>query len=188
MPALHFMQKQFKGLCLGLDEAIESHEVQLLFADSWYWLHYRFFNCRDAICSETSSAVRTHLYNLAACLFRSFDVLPEKSGRTETDIRAIISEVVEIAEYSRGFPISVWIYGDDTSKAFLDETLAALPPTEQMERLMSLPHFRRLEMERLPYAHNADKVALKRYRNEEAAFNKRQKNERKSQQRKTNDT
>jgi hypothetical protein len=188
MPALHFMQKKFKGLCLGLDEAIESHEVQLLFEDSWYWLHYRFFNCRDAICSETSSAVRTHLYNLAACLYRSFDLIPEKTGRTEADILAIISEVVEIAEYSRGFPISVWIHGDDTSKAFLDETLAGLPSTEQIERLTSLPHFRRQEMERLPYAHNADTVALKRYRNEEAAFNKRQKDERKNQQRKSNET
>src|SRR5215207_2317799 len=127
MPALHFMQREFKGLCLGLDEAIDSQKVQLLFEDSWYWLHYRFFNCRDAICSETSSAVRTHLYNLAACLYRSFDLLPEKAGCTEADISAIISEVVDIAEYSRGFPISIWIYGDETSKSFLDERLAALP-------------------------------------------------------------
>jgi hypothetical protein len=171
-----------------LDEAIESKEVQLLFEDSWYWLHYRFFNCRDCVCSETSSAVRTHLYNLAACLYRSFDVIRPKVARTDAEILAIISELVEIAEYSRSFPISVWIHGDGTSKAFLDETLAGLPSTEQIERLASLPHFRRLEMERLPYAHNADTVALKRFRNEEAAFNKRQKDERKNQQRKTNET
>src|SRR5262245_2583839 len=110
MPALHFMQREFKGLCLGLDEAIESKEVQLLFEDSWYWLHYRFFNCRDCICSETSSAVRTHLYNLAACLYRSFDVIRTKVARTDAEILAIISELVEIAEYSRSFPISVWIH------------------------------------------------------------------------------
>jgi hypothetical protein len=185
MPALHFMQREFKGLCLGLDEAIENGEVRLLFEDSWYWLHYRFFTCRDAICSETSSAVRTHLYNLAACLYRSFDLVPEKVRRTGAEVLAIISELVEIAEYSRAFPISLWIHGDGTSKALLDETLAGLPSTEQIERLVDLPHFRRLEMERLPYAHNADTTALKRYRNEEAAFNKRQKDERKNRQRKS---
>jgi len=187
MATLYFMQRQFEGVCLGLDEPIESDEVQLLFEDSWYWLHYRFFSCRDAICSEFSSAVRTHLYNLAACLYRSFEALPEKLQRTDAQICAIISELVEIAEYSNAFPIAVWIYGDDTSKAFLEKTLAGFPPTEQIARLARLPHFMRLEMERLPYAHVADELALERFRNEEAAFNKRKKDRMKNQQRNANE-
>lgn len=50
LASLCFMHREFKGHCLSLDKAIDSREVQLLFEDSWYWLHYRFFNCRDAVC------------------------------------------------------------------------------------------------------------------------------------------
>ena len=68
MSRLFFMYREFEGLCFALDEAIEGRDVRLLFEDSWYWLHYRFFNRRDAACSETSSVIRTHLYNLVAML------------------------------------------------------------------------------------------------------------------------
>jgi hypothetical protein len=33
------MNRQFDGKCLALDESLESGKVQLLFEDSWYWLH-----------------------------------------------------------------------------------------------------------------------------------------------------
>jgi hypothetical protein len=177
MAKLYFMQREFPGDCLSIDEAIEDRDIRLLFGDSWYWLHYRFFQCRDQICSETSSAVRTHLYNLAAYLYRSFESLQTNLFMSPDHILATISELLEIAEYSRGFPISIWIYGDETSKALLDERLAELPSVDKIEALLRLPHFLQREVERLPYAHNVDDLALKRYRNEQAAFNKR-KNER----------
>jgi hypothetical protein len=180
---LYFMSREFQGLCLGLDEAIESSEIQLLFADSWYWLHYRFFNCRDMICSETSSVVRTHLYNLVAYLYRSFESLPEKIHRSEAEFLAIIAETIEIAEASRDFPVSLWIHGDQTSKDFLDEWLAPLPSKEQIEHVLKLPHFRSIELERLPYRFDSEKQAMKRFRNELAVYNKRVKLAVKNQQR-----
>lgn len=121
------MERQFQGKCLKLDEAIGGHEVRLLFEDSWYRLHYRFFNCRNQICSETSVVVRTHLYNLAAALYRSYEILPELARKTEPDITAITTEVLEIAGYYRGFPLSLWISGDETSRESLAEKIAQLP-------------------------------------------------------------
>ncbi len=123
------MHREFAGRFLALDEAIEDREVRLLFEDSWYWLHYRFFNCRDAIASESSSAVRTHLYNFAAMIYRGFDDFLGTCGLSEVDLQSFIREIVEISEYSREFPISLWISGDETSKTFLDERLSPLPPT-----------------------------------------------------------
>src|SRR5690348_13409950 len=101
MAKLYFMQRQFEFLCLDLDEPIESQKIQLIFHDSWYWLHYRFFNCRASFLSETSAAMR-------------------------------------------------------------------------------------MESERLSYRHSADKLALKRYRNEQADYNRRKKLRIKDQQRKSN--
>ena len=183
MTKLYFMNRAFEGTSFPLDQAIEDRDIQLLFADSWYWLHYCFFNCRDMIGSDTSSALRTHLFNFAAMLYRSFEVLPEKLHRPEMDVAVLIAELNEIAEYSRAFPISLWIYGDDTSETFLKERVAALPTNEQIERLMELPHFLRTERERLSYRHDGEKVALKRVRNEEAAYNKRRKLAAKDRQR-----
>jgi hypothetical protein len=183
MATLYFMNREFEGRCLDLDEAVESREIRLLFEDSWYWLHYRFFNCRDALCSETSAALRTHVYNLVAMLCKTRESLPAKLHRSDEEIGAIIAELVEIAECSRAFPISLWIHGDEASKAFLDEKIAGLPPADQIERLMELPHLWRLEQERLPYAHVSDQLALARYRKEWAAYNKRRKLRVKEEQR-----
>ncbi len=170
------MNREFRGLCLALDEDIESGKIELLFPDSWYWLHYSFFNCRDSICSETSSVVRTHLYNLAAYLYRSFEPLVAEKRYSEQLLLETIEELCQIAEASRNFPLSLWIYGDETSKTFLQEWLAPLPSKEQIEHLFTLPHHRRTEREaRLPYRFDEEKPALKRYGNELAAYNKREK-------------
>jgi len=178
------MNREFEGLCLGLHEAIEGRDVRLLFGDSWYWLHYEFFQCRDRICSEQSSAVRTHLFNLAAMLYRGFDELPDDFSISDSTTLRTIAELVEIAEYAESFPVCLWIYGDDTSKQELLDACDKLPSIEQTEFLMSLPHSRRRERERLSYAHDEPRVALKRYRNELAAFNKRTKQAAKDAQRK----
>jgi len=180
------MHREFAGRFLALDEAIEDREVRLLFEDSWYWLHYRFFNCRDAIASESSSAVRTHLYNFAAMIYRGFDDFLGTCGLSEVDLQSFISEIVEISEYSREFPISLWIFGDETSKTFLDERLSPLPPTAQIEQLMKLPHFQRMETERLHYGFISEEQALKRFRNELADFNRRSKLKAKNIQRNQN--
>ncbi|GAA5497211.1 hypothetical protein Rhal01_03404 [Rubritalea halochordaticola] len=169
------MNREFEGLCIGLHDVIESPKVRLLFDDSWYWLHYEFFQCRDYICSEQASVVRTHLLNLAAMLYRGFEELPEKFSTDDDKTLRIIAELVEIAEYAEDFPVCLWIYGDETSKETLSEACERLPSVEQLEFLMSLPHSRRRERERLSYAHDEPRVALKRYRNELAAFNKRAK-------------
>jgi hypothetical protein len=169
------MHREFEGRFLALDEAIESREVQLLFEDSWYWLHYRFFNCRDTIASESSAAIRTHLYNLAAMIYRGFDDLIESSSLSELDLHALIKELIDVAEYSREFPISLWIYGDKTSKDFLNEWLSPLPSKEKIEQLMKLPHFERMEFERLHYRFVSEEQAIKRYRNELGDFNRRAK-------------
>ena len=186
MTSLYFMGREFKGLCLSLDEPLENRSVQLLFDDSWYWLHYQFFNCRDRICSESSSAVRTHLLNLAAVLYRSFEELPSLLNKPECELPTadIITELVQLAEYSRAFPISLWIAGDATSKEALEQALGCLPDAEKIAYLMKLPHFVRIERERLPYNHDAEELALKRFRREEASYNKRMKERRKNEQRK----
>ena len=175
MPRLYFMNREFEGLCIGLHEAIEGQDVRLLFGDSWYWLHYEFFQCRDHICSEQSSAFRTHLFNLAAMLYRGFEELPDEFSANDDRTLRVVAELVEIAEYAESFPVCLWVYGDETSKQELSEACAKLPSAEQTEFLMSLPHSQRRERERLSYAHDEPRVALKRYRNELAAFNKRAK-------------
>ncbi len=180
------MHREFAGRFLALDEAIEAREVRLLFEDSWYWLHYRFFNCRDAIASDSSSAVRTHLYNLAAMIYKGFDDFLGTCGLSEEDLQGLIKEIVEISEYSREFPISLWTFGDETSRAFLQEWLLPLPPTEQIEHLLKLPHFQRMDTERLSYGFISEEQALKRFRNERASFNKRSKLKVKNNQRKNN--
>jgi len=177
------MDREFEALCLGIQEKIENGDVRLLFGDSWYWLHYEFFQCRDNICSEESSAVRTHLYNLAAMLYKGMEELPDSFPADEEKLHRIIAELVEIAEYSKSFPVSLWIYGDETSKKALKEALSKMPSKEQLDFLLSLPHSYRRERERLSYAHNEPNTALKRYRNELAAYNKRTKNSKKNEQR-----
>ena len=183
MVRFYFMDREFEGKCMALRESIESSDVRLLFGDSWYWLHYEFFACRDWICSERSSVVRTHLYNLAAMLYRGFETQPDRFSDSST--LEIIDELVEIAEYAESFPVSLWIFGDDTSKQELSDALKQLPTKEQLDFLHNLPHSRRRERERLSYAHDEPRVALKRYRNELAAFNKRAKEKIKDDQRRS---
>lgn len=173
MPRLYFMNREFEGLCLGLQKAIEGRDVRLLFGDSWYWLHYEFFSCRDYVCSEQSSVVRTHLFNLAAMLYKGLEELPDEFSINDARTLKTIAEVIEIAEYAESFPVCIWIYGDQTSKEELSEACGKLPSIEQTEFLMSLPHSRRRERERLSYAHDEPRIALKRYKNELAAFNQR---------------
>lgn len=183
MSRLYFMHREFQGEFLALDEAIECRKVQLLFEDSWYWLHYRFFNCRDSLASESSAAVRTHLYNLAAMIYRGFDDVMETTRFSALELQTLIKELMEVAEYSREFPISLWIYGDETSKSYLDEWLSPLPSKEQIEQLMRLPHFERMESERLHYRFISEEQAIKRFRSELAEFNRRNKLKRKNDQR-----
>ena len=177
MTRLHFMHHQFEGLCLQWDHRIEEKEIRLLFDDSWYWLHYCFFDCRDCIGSEQSSAIRANLYNTAALFLRNLEEIEGFSGTEERvqNIFTLVAELIEISEYSKAFPICLWIYGDDTSKSFLDEWIQKLPPPDQIEGLMQLPHFRRIERDRLPYMSFCEETSLKRYRNEVAAYNKRHK-------------
>src|SRR5690606_2004008 len=160
-----------------------SNEVQLLFEDSWYWLHYRFFGCRDFIASESSAAIRTHLYNLVAMIYRGFDEFISATRLSSEAIHALIKEVVEIAEYARQLPIWLRIYRDETSKDLLDERISPLPSIEQIEYLMNLHHFRRMETERYHYRFISEELAVSRYRNELAAFNKRRKLQAKNAQR-----
>jgi hypothetical protein len=185
MRKLFFMSRDFEGLCLRLDESLETEKIRSLFHDSWYWLHYCFFSCTDRICSEKSSVIRTHLYNLTSNLFQhreQFSAAKSEAfdGCTDEMIEKIIEEIVAIAEYSKEFPICLWICGDMTSKSFLEEWVAELPSHSQIEKLMNLPHFTRIERERPEYMYDSEVVALKRHRNEEAAFNKRQKATRKT--------
>lgn len=185
MARLYFMDREFSGAhFLALDQAFESGEVQLLFEDSWYWLHYSFFG-RDAICSEESDALRTHLLNLMAMLYKHHDQLLEKLGLDEAPLAGIIHELLAIVEASKDYPISLWIYGDETCKEWLDEKRAQLPSAEQMNEFIDLPHFQRTRRERLHYRHVCEDVALKRYRNELADFNHRRKLAQKNQQRAT---
>ena len=174
MAKLYFMHREFEGLYLQWDSRIESEEFHLLFYDSWYWMHYCFFNCRDCISSEQSSAIRSNLYNTAALLMQNVEKLCGDEERVE-HVFAVVAELLEISEYSKAFPICLWIFGDDTSKSFLDEWIQKLPPSLQIEALMQLPHFLRIERERLPYMSFCEEAALKRYRNEVAAYNKRNK-------------
>ena len=177
------MNRDFDGMCLKIGDLIEHRSVRLLFEDSWYWLHYEFFPCRDSICSEKSSVVRTHLLNLAAHLYRGFDELSEIFPLNGESLQKTISELVEIAQYAENFPICLWISGDDSSKEKLISACSMLPSVEQTEFLMSLPHSKRRERERLSYAHDEPCVALKRYRSELAEFNRRTKHKLKNAQR-----
>ena len=182
MAHLYFMDREFAGKCLVLDTAIESANVRLLFEDSWYWLHYEFFGCRDAIASESTAALRTHLHNLVALIYRGFDKFLKESRLTEEELHAIIRELLEIVEYSRSFEIALWTYGDTSSREELHDEIERLPTNDEIVHLMNLPHLRRTERERLHYRFVDETVALKRYRREHADYNKRSKLEKRTTQ------
>ena len=183
MARFYFMDHEFSGAYFtALDEAVEECEIRLLFGDSWYWLHYCFFG-RDALGSEESDALRTHLLNLVAMLYKHHDQVLEKLRMEAVALEGVIAELLAIVEASKSYPISLWTYGDETCKEWLEEKRAELPTAEQMGKFLDLPHFQRTRRERLHYRYIDEKMALKRYRNELADFNRRRKLAQKNQQR-----
>jgi hypothetical protein len=184
MTKLYFMHREFCGHSWAVFEMLEDDAFRksLVFEDSWYFLHYRFFG-RDCVCSETAATVQTHLYDLASVLYRDFESLVGEDGSRGEHFTAIITELIEICEYSSQFPVCLWTYGDETTRDFLTEWIAPLPSAEQMAHVLNLPHMRRHELERIPYRHSEPKMALKRYRNALADFNRRWKLATKNEQR-----
>jgi len=184
MTKLYFMQREFAGACWAICDILEDEAFResLVFEDSWYFLHYRFFG-RDSICSETSATVQTHLYDLASVIYRDFESLAGEDGSRAEHYTAIIAELVEICDYSSAFPVCLWSYGDETTREFLAEWLAPLPTPDQMAHVLKLPHMSRHELERMPYRHSEPKTALKRYRNALADYNRRRKFAAKNDQR-----
>lgn len=178
------MQREFSGRCWAICAMLEDEDFRksLVFEDSWYFLHYRFFG-RDCVCSETSATVQTHLYNLASVLYRDFDLLVGEDSSEAEQLTSIITELVEICEYSEAFPICLWAYGDESTADFLAEWLAPLPSPDQMAHVLKLPHMTQHELERMPYRHSEPKLALKRYRKALADFNLRRKRDAKTEQR-----
>ncbi|MGB0414518.1 MAG: hypothetical protein ACPGJU_08725 [Coraliomargarita sp.] len=184
MADLYFMNRKFEGICFELDAVMEYGELDHIFEDAWYWMHYRFFNCRDRILSEESQAIRTHLGNLVAMLYRSFEGLCAKQDWQESTLNRIIEELKEIIEYSKEHPICLWTYGDDSSEYHLKETVDQLPSSEQISLLLNLPHMHQHRSERLSYRFVGDEeVTAKRIKREEASLNKRRKLTRKNRQR-----
>jgi hypothetical protein len=174
MAKLYFMHREFSGHSWAVCEMLEDEAFRksLIFEDSWYFLHYRFFG-RDCVCSETSAAVQTHLYSLAAVLYRDFEALVRDDTSRSERLLTIIAELVELAEYSATFPVCLWAYGDETTREFLGGWLAPMPSPEQMAHVLKLPHMRQHELERTPYRYSEPKLSLKRYRNELADYNRR---------------
>ena len=187
MTKLYFMHREFSGHSWAVSEMLEDDDFRksLIFEDSWYFLHYRFFG-RDCVCSETSATLQTHLYNLAAVLYRDFEKLVGDDVSRSEHFLSIITELVELAEYSSTFPVCLWGYGDETTREFLDGWLAPLPSPEQMAHVLKLPHMTRHELERIPYRYSEPKLSLKRYRNELADYNRRCKLTAKNDQRAKN--
>jgi len=184
MIKLYFMEREFTGDCWAICNKLEEEVFRnsLIFDDSWYFLHYRFFR-KDCICSETSATVQTHLYNLASVIYRDFESLAGEDGSGTEHYTAIIEELVEICEYSSRFPVCLWAYGDETTREFLAEWLSQLPTPDQMAHVLKLPHMTRHELERIPYRHSEPQAALKRYRTAMADYNRRCKLAAKSDQR-----
>ena len=184
MTKLYFMHREFSGHSWSVCEMLEDDAFRnsLAFGDSWYFLRYRFFG-RDCVCSETSATVQTHLYDLAAVLYRDFESLVGEDGSRTEHYIDIITELITICEYSSTFPVCLWAYGDETTRDFLAEWLAPLPSPEQMAHVLKLPHMTRHELERIPFRHSEPKMALKRYRNALADFNHRRKLATKNEQR-----
>lgn len=176
MAKLHFMEREFAGHCWAIGDMLEDEVFRksLVFQDSWYFLHYRFFG-RDCVCSETSATVQTHLYDLASVIYRDFESLAGQDGSRAGHYDAIIAELVEICEYSSAFPVCLWAYGDETTREVLAGWLVSLPTPDQMAHVLKLPHMTRHEVERIPYRYSEPKTALKRYRNAMADYNRRRK-------------
>ncbi|MGC9944740.1 MAG: hypothetical protein ABSE48_23200 [Verrucomicrobiota bacterium] len=85
----------------------------------------------------------------------------------------MIDELIEIANYSRTFPVSYWTYGDELSKSRLEERFSDLPSSQQIQRLLEMPCFMRMQYERMPYCYDNEEMANMRYCKEEQAYKKR---------------
>jgi hypothetical protein len=181
MAKLYFLNQEFEGASMWLDGLIEgdgekgvgTKGIRLLYFDSWRWLHYNFFNCRDAFATETSTVVRTHLYNLVAALYGQFENLCKECHLKDAHLKNMIDELIEIANYSRTFPVSYWTYGDELSKSRLEERFSDLPSSQQIQRLLEMPCFMRMQYERMPYCYDNEEMANMRYCKEEQAYKKR---------------
>ena len=175
MIRLHMMNREFEGRSWAVSEMLEdsSFRDSLVFEDSWYFLHYCFFG-RDWVCSEDTDTLRTHLYNLAAALFTNFESHTE-SAMSAGELRLIICELVEICEYVVDYPVCIWTYGDDSSRELLSDCLVTLPDVEKMRSIHNAPACSEASKDRLPYRYSEPKAALKRFRREEAAYNRRKK-------------
>ena len=155
------------------EEGVGPKGIRLLYYDSWYWLHYEFFNCRDTFAAEMSTAVRTHLYNLVAALYGQFENLCKECHLKDARLKNMIDELVEIADCSRTFPVSYWTYGDELSKSRLEERFSGLPSSQQIERLLEIPCFIRMQHQRMPYRYDNEVMANMRYCKEEQEYKNR---------------
>ena len=186
MAKFYFMDREFSSAHfseIGSAAIWENKEVELDY--SWEWFYDFFFITEPGGWgSDESSSLRSHLLNMAATFYKYHDVILKKAALKETDIQEAINELLEMVEASKGHLVSFWTYGDESNKKDLDEERASLPSEEQMAKVLTLPHVEyRLRRVMPEYFVMAEKLALKRYRNELADFNRRKKLAHKKQQR-----
>jgi|UniRef100_UPI003783225F hypothetical protein len=186
MAKFYFMDQEFSGTHfdkIGGAAIWECDGVE--FDYSWEWFYDFFFITEPGGWgSDESSSLRSHLLNMAATFYKYHDVILKKAALEETDIQEAIDELLEMVEASKGHLVSFWTYGDESNKKDLDEERAALPSEEQMAKVLTLPHVEYRMRRVMPeYFVMDEKMALKRYRNELADFNRRKKLANKNQQR-----
>jgi len=186
MAKFYFMDREFSGSHfnkIGSAAIWENSEVELDY--SWEWFYDFFFITEPGGWgSDESSCLRSHLLNMAATYCKYHDVILKKAALEETDIQEAITQLLEMVEASRGHLVSFWTFGDESNKKDLDKERAALPSEEQMAKVLTLPHVEYRMRRVMPeYLVMDEKMALKRYRNELADFNRRKKQAQKNQQR-----
>lgn len=186
MAKFYFMDQEFSGTHfdkIGGAAIWECDGVE--FDYSWEWFYDFFFITEPGGWgSDESSSLRSHLLNMAATFYKYHDVILKKAALEETDIQEAIDELLEMVEASKGHLVSFWTYGDESNKKDLDEERAALPSEEQMAKVLTLPQVEYRMRRVMPeYFVMDEKMALKRYRNELADFNRRKKLANKNQQR-----
>lgn len=188
MAKLYFMDREFSGTHfnkIGSAAIWENNEVELDYAWEWFY-DFFFITAPGGWGSDESSSLRSHLLNMAATCYKYHDVILKKAALEETDIQEALNELLEMVEASKGHLISFWTYGDESNKKELDEERAALPSEKQMAKVLALPHVEYRMRGVMPeYFVMDEKLALKRYRNELADFNRRKKLTQKNQQRST---
>lgn len=186
MAKFYFMDQEFSGAHfdkIGSAAIWECDGVE--FDYSWEWF-YDFFFVPTPGCwgSEESSSLRSHLLCMAVTFYKYKDVIMKKAALEEADIQEAIKCLLEMTEISKDHLISFWIHGEESNKKDLDEERAALPSEQQMAKVLTLPHVEYRMRRVMPeYLVMDEKIALKRYRNELADFNRRKKMAQKNQQR-----